>query len=54
GPAQGRRALTLVPDHHICVMFTDQIVDTVPQAFAAVDPGRPRRTPAARCRRSGR
>ena len=34
GPAQGRRALTLVPDHHICVMFTDQIVDTVPQAFA--------------------
>lgn len=41
GPAQGRRALTLVPDHHICVMFTDQIVDTVPQAFAAVDPGRP-------------
>ena len=22
-------------------MFTDQIVDTVPQAFAAVDPGRP-------------
>ena len=26
----GRRALTLVPDHHICVMFTDQIVDTVP------------------------
>lgn len=41
GPAQGRRALTLVPDHHICVVFTDQIVDTVPQAFAAVDPGRP-------------
>ena len=41
GTAQGRRALTLVPDHHICVVFTDQIVDTVPQAFAAVDPGRP-------------
>jgi L-lactate dehydrogenase complex protein LldG len=41
GPAQGRRALTLLPDHHICVVFTDQIVDTVPQAFAALDPRRP-------------
>lgn len=41
GAAQGRRALTLVPDHHICVVFTDQIVDTVPQAFAALDPSRP-------------
>jgi L-lactate dehydrogenase complex protein LldG len=41
GPTQGRRALTLVPDHHICVVFTDQIVDTVPQAFAALDPHRP-------------
>ena len=41
GPTQGRRALTLVPDHHICVVFTDQIVDTVPQAFAALDPSRP-------------
>jgi L-lactate dehydrogenase complex protein LldG len=41
GVAQGRRALTLVPDHHICVVFTDQIVDTVPQAFAALDPLRP-------------
>jgi len=41
GPTQGRRALTLIPDHHICVVFTDQIVDTVPQAFAALDPHRP-------------
>jgi len=41
GATQGRRALTLVPDHHICVVFTDQIVDTVPQAFARLDPGRP-------------
>jgi len=41
GPTQGRRALTLVPDHHICVVFGDQIVDTVPQAFAALDPSRP-------------
>jgi L-lactate dehydrogenase complex protein LldG len=41
GFAQGRRALTLVPDHHICVVRVDQIVDTVPQGFAALDPSRP-------------
>lgn len=41
GAAQGRRALTLIPDHHICVVFTHQIVDTVPQAFGALDPLRP-------------
>ena len=41
GAAQGRRALTLVPDHHVCVVFCDQIVDSVPQAFAALDPLRP-------------
>nr|MDT0523484.1 LUD domain-containing protein [Streptomyces sp. DSM 41633] len=41
GPGQGRRALTLVPDHHVCVVRTDQIVDTVPQAFAELTPTRP-------------
>lgn len=41
GAVQGRRALTLVPDHHICVVRCDQIVDTVPQGFAALDPSRP-------------
>ena len=41
GTAQGRRALTLVPDHHICVVRADQVVDTVPQGFAALDPRRP-------------
>ncbi|OBF42113.1 lactate utilization protein C [Mycolicibacterium peregrinum] len=41
GKAQGRRALTLVPDHHICVVFPHQIVDTVPQGFAALDPFKP-------------
>jgi L-lactate dehydrogenase complex protein LldG len=41
GVAQGRRVLTLVPDHHVCVVFANQIVDTVPQAFAALDPTNP-------------
>ncbi|HUO37855.1 MAG TPA: LUD domain-containing protein [Mycobacterium sp.] len=41
GKAQGRRALTLIPDHHICVIFAVQIVDTVPQAFAALNPLQP-------------
>ena len=40
-PDQGRRALTLVPDHHICVITTNQIVHTVPQALPRLDPTRP-------------
>ncbi len=36
GPEEGRRALTLVPDLHICVVRTSQIVDGVPAAFAAL------------------
>jgi L-lactate dehydrogenase complex protein LldG len=33
GAGQGRRALTLVPDVHVCVIGDDQIVDGVPAAF---------------------
>ena len=40
-PAEGRRALTLIPDYHLCVVETAQIVETVPEAFrrlSALDP----------------
>ncbi len=33
GPGQGRRAVTLLPDHHLCVIFEDQIVGLVPEAI---------------------
>lgn len=36
GPRQGRRALTLVPDYHICVVEERQIVGGVPEAMARI------------------
>jgi len=38
GPHQGRRALTLIPDHHICVVRVDQILDSVAEAVVALRP----------------
>ncbi len=41
GMAQGRRAITLIPDHHVCIIFSGQIVATIPAALALLDPTRP-------------
>ena len=40
-PDQGRRALTLVPDRHVVVLRTDQVVETIPEALERMSPTAP-------------
>jgi L-lactate dehydrogenase complex protein LldG len=39
GPAEGRRVITLLPDYHLCVLFAEQVVETLPEAFARMGDG---------------
>ena len=41
GPDQGRRAISLLPDLHVCVVMAAQVVGSVPEALARLDPTRP-------------
>jgi L-lactate dehydrogenase complex protein LldG len=41
GERSGRRALTLVPDHHVCIVLARDIVPSVPDAIAALGPDAP-------------
>lgn len=41
GDGMGSRILSLVPDRHLCVVAADQVVGSLPEALARLDPTRP-------------
>lgn len=40
GPGEPRRALTLIPDYHLCVVKAEQVVETVPEGMHRVNESR--------------
>ena len=40
---QGRRAISLVPDLHVCIVDAAQVVADVPDAITLLEPARPLR-----------
>ena len=45
GKYQGRRAISLLPDYHLCLVFAEQVVDLVPEAFKNLGPSVQNRKP---------
>jgi len=41
GPGQGRRALSLLPDRHVCIVRADQVVGDIAEALVRLEPRRP-------------
>jgi L-lactate dehydrogenase complex protein LldG len=37
-PNEGSRVLTLIPDYHLCVVFENQVLETVPEAIRQMEP----------------
>ena len=40
-PGQGRRAISLIPDYHLCILHPAQVVHLVPEAFLHLTPAQP-------------
>lgn len=38
---EGRRALSLIPDHHVCIVALDTVVELIPEAFERISPEAP-------------
>ncbi|MEN9934813.1 MAG: Lactate utilization protein [Chloroflexota bacterium] len=45
GARQGRRAISLLPDYHLCLVWAHQVVGLVPEAIAALAPAAQERRP---------